>query len=111
MKTKIFLLLTAILLSVGIEAQAKKKDNQKETVEFEVSMTCHSCQKKIERNIPFEKGVTDLKVDLDKKTVLIEYRKDKTTQEKLQEAFEKMGYTAIAISPETNTEEKTEEAK
>lgn len=99
MKTKIFLLATTLLLSFGLNANAQKKDNKKESVEFDVSMTCHNCQKKIERNISFEKGVTDLKVDLEHKTVTVEYRNDKTTQDKLQQAIEKLGYT-VALHQE-----------
>lgn len=72
--------------------QNKKPTNDKEKVVFDVSMTCENCQKRIENNIAFEKGVTNMKVDLAKKTVEIEFKKSQTTVEKLQAAIEKLGY-------------------
>lgn len=72
--------------------EKKEKKNNKETVLFDVSMTCDNCKKRIEKNIPFEKGVSDLKVDLPNKTVMIVYQNNKTDISKLQQALEKMGY-------------------
>lgn len=103
MKTKIFLLATTLLLSLGINANAQKKDDKKESVEFDVSMTCDNCKKRIERTVSFEKGVTDMSVDLPAKTVFIEYRKDKTDSDKLQKAIEKLGYT-VTIHKEKKEE-------
>lgn len=94
MKAKLFTPLLILMLFVTSVAFAQdKKGNDKETVTFEVSMHCQSCQKRIEKNIPYEKGVTDLKVDLPNKTVSIEYKSDKTTVANLQKAIEKLGYT------------------
>lgn len=93
---KVFLIGLLLLLGAGttvLIAQNKKTvKNDKETVTFDVSMTCENCQKKIEKNIAFEKGVTDMKIDLEKKTVKIEYKKSQTTVDKLQKAIEKLGY-------------------
>ena len=94
MNVRIFLI--TILLTLGASmtlfGQNKKPANDKEKVVFDVSMTCENCQKRIENNIAFEKGVTDLKVDLAKKTVEIEFKKSQTTVAKLQAAIEKLGY-------------------
>ena len=96
MKTKILFLLTALLLSFGTNVSAqKKKDNKKESVEFDVSMTCENCKKRIERTVSFEKGVTDMKVNLPEKTVFIEFRADKTSSDTLQKAIEELGYTVV----------------
>lgn len=96
MGTKVTLIIVALLLICGgvIYAHNMKKDNKKDTVVFDVSMTCENCKKRIEKNIAYEKGVTDMKVDLPAKTVEVEYRKDKTSVDKLQKAFEKLGYNA-----------------
>lgn len=97
MKAKIFFLIMVCLttFSFGTYAQDKKaKKNNKEQVVFDVSMTCHNCQKKIEKNIPFEKGVSDMKVDLDSKTVMVQYNPNKTNVGDLQQAFKKLGYEA-----------------
>jgi len=79
-------------------AQDSKKKNEKETVTFVVeAMHCNNCIKKIEKNIAFEKGVTDLKCDLDTKTAEVTYRKDKTTTDKLASAFKKIGMEAVPV--------------
>lgn len=95
-KALLFMVMMCVAL-VGFDASAQKKEdkkNTKEQVVFDVSMTCENCKKKIERNIPFEKGVSDMKVDLPAKTVMVVYQTNKTDLEKLQKAFEKLGYTA-----------------
>lgn len=90
---KIIAVLLVLLLAGGgiILAQNKKKDT-KSDITFDVSMTCQNCKKRIEKNIAYEKGVTDLKVDLPSKTVWVQYKEDKTSPEKLQSAIEKLGY-------------------
>jgi copper chaperone CopZ len=40
-----------------------------------------------------EKGVKDIKVDLEKKEVTLVYNPTKTTEEKLKKAIEELGYT------------------
>lgn len=95
MKSKIILIVMLCLVSVGFNTYAqdkKEKKNDKKEVIFDVSMTCDNCKKKIEKNIAFEKGVSDMKVDLPGKTVMVVYQENKTNQEKLQKAIEKLGY-------------------
>lgn len=109
MKTKILLLLLACITVFSVEAFAqdkKSKKNNKEQVTFDVSMTCENCKKKIERNIPFEKGVSDMKVDLDTKTVMVQYNPNKTDEAKLQQAFNDLGYEA---SVHTDAKAETEQ--
>ncbi len=97
MKTRIVLIvmLCFISLSFNTYAQDKKaKKKEKKEVTFDVSMTCDNCKKRIEKNIAFEKGVSDMKVDLPGKTVMVVYQTNKTNIEKLQKAIEKLGYEA-----------------
>ena len=70
--------------------QSKKKKT--ETVTFTVGMHCKNCVKKVTDNISFEKGVKDLKVSLEDKTVTITYDPAKTNPETLKKAIEKLGY-------------------
>jgi copper chaperone CopZ len=56
-------------------------------------MHCQSCKERIEKAIPMEKGVKDIKVDLEKKEVTLVYNPTKTTEEKLKKAIEELGYT------------------
>ncbi|MGM9740550.1 MAG: heavy-metal-associated domain-containing protein [Candidatus Cryptobacteroides sp.] len=66
------------------------------TVTFNVSMHCGNCVKKINENISFEKGVKNLEVSLDKKTVTVTYDPAKTDVTKLKAALEKLGYKVTA---------------
>lgn len=105
MKSKIFVPFLMLMLLVGgtVFAQDKKADkkNEKETVLFDVSMHCENCKKRIEKTIAYEKGVTDMNVDLPNKTVMVEFKKDKTSVTKLQTALEKLGYD-VSVHSETN---------
>lgn len=105
MKSKIFAPFLMLMLLVGgtVFAQDKKTDkkNEKETVLFDVSMHCENCKKRIEKTIAYEKGVTDMNVDLPNKTVMVEFKKDKTSVTKLQTALEKLGYD-VSVHSETN---------
>ena len=74
-----------------------KKVKKTETVTFKVSMHCKNCVSKITDNISFIKGVEDLKVSLDQKTVTITFNPAKTDEATLQKAIEKLGYTAEKV--------------
>lgn len=89
--------ISALLLS-AVNVFAGK--NSKETVTFQVPMKCHKCQAKIENNIAYEKGVTDLSVNLEEKKVTVTYKKKSTDEEKLKEAFKKLGYEVTVVEEE-----------
>lgn len=99
MKTKIIFitLLATILTMNGIAANKK--------VVYNVSMHCESCQKRIEKNIAFEKGVKDMVVSLKDKTVAITFDDTKTNSEKLIAAFNKLGYEASEMKTNVNATE------
>lgn len=95
MKRVILVMFCALFAFSMAYAQDTKKKNSKETVTFVVDgMDCANCVKKIEKNIAFEKGVTDLKCDLPTRTAEVTYRSDKTTEDKLVAAFKKIGMDA-----------------
>ena len=77
MKRLIMLLFCAVCtVSMTFAQDAKKK---KDSVTFFIeAMDCDHCIKKIEKNIAFEKGVTDLKCDLSTRTAIVAYKTDKT---------------------------------
>lgn len=93
-------MLAVIMLAsfAGVSAQ-EKKDNKNETVVFNVSMDCMGCKNKIEKNIAFEKGVKDLDVNLENKTVKVTYDTRKTSKENLIAAIKKLGYDAEVETP------------
>jgi len=101
-------ILKAIVFYLAIGCTPLYAQDTKKGVEevcFNVSMSCHNCQNKIEKNIPWEKGVKDLKVNLEEKTVTIKYDAKKTTVEKLKTALEGLDFTC---SIATDVKEKEE---
>ena len=66
-------------------------------VVFATSIHCASCGKKLQENIAFEKGVKDLKVDVQGKTVTVTFNPVKTDTLKLKKAINKLGYTAEVV--------------
>lgn len=77
-----------------LQDKKAKKVRKTEEVSFRVNMHCKNCVNKITDKISFVKGVEDLDVSLEKKTVTISYNPDKTDAESLAKAIEKCGYKA-----------------
>ena len=98
MKTKnlIISIIAVFMATLSVEAQ-NKKTNHNKTVTFEVTMTCENCKKTIEKNIAFEKGMKDMKVDLDNKLVTLTFDSRKNNEQKIIEAFSKLGYDAVVM--------------
>ena len=94
---QIILAVMFLLGSATVSAQDKKKNNKEEQVVFSVSMDCHSCEQKIKKNIPYEKGVKDLTTELEKRLVTIKYQTDKTDKAKLKKSIEKLGFTCEEV--------------
>jgi|LAHU01.1.fsa_nt_gb copper chaperone CopZ len=90
-----------ICLLITIQAGAREKKDSRKTdeVTFLTNLDCENCAKKIADKLPFEKGVKDMKVDVPKKTVWIQYQPSKTDKDKLKKAIEKIGYTAEEVKP------------
>lgn len=106
MKTlKTLLICAALIAGVSVSAQQPAKTQDKkaktETVTFDVSLHCHNCQAKIEKNIPWEKGVKELQVDLENKQVTITYDPKKTNEDTLKKAIEELGYECTIPGDET----------
>ncbi|MGQ1784204.1 MULTISPECIES: heavy-metal-associated domain-containing protein [unclassified Saccharicrinis] len=82
---------TLVLLIGATTAFAKEKPKTKQIV-FECSVDCHSCEEKIMKNIPYEKGVKKVEVDIPGKLVTVSFREDKNTSDGVKKALEKLGY-------------------
>ena len=102
------LILLGLILCLGtvfdMQAQDKSKKKKTEEVVFLTDIHCENCKKKIEKNISWEKGVKDLRVDLDNKKVTILYDSAKTNPDNLKTAIEKLGYACEIVAPKTNKE-------
>lgn len=91
MKALKVLFVLMLIGSISLSAQNKKKNEEK--VSFDVSLSCQGCKAKLEKNIPWEKGVKDMDVNVGEKTVTIVYDVRKTTPDKLKQAIEKLNFT------------------
>ena len=103
MKRFLFITLTLLLIA-GTAAFAQDKKQKKNAdireVTFVTTIDCKNCVKKVEANLPYEKGIKDMKVNLDDRTIWIKYDATKTDKEKLAAAIVKLGYEAEELIPE-----------
>ena len=103
---RIITLIMALLLVAGTATAAlaqdkkQKKNANLQEVTFVTTIDCKNCVKKVEANLPYEKGIKDMKVNLDDRTVWIKYDANKTDKEKLAAAIVKLGYEAEELIPE-----------
>lgn len=99
-------LLSVLLMFSGTANAQNKKESKESQVTFSVPIDCPSCQKKLEAKLPYEKGVKDLKIDLEKQTIWFSYSPDKTNKENLIKALDKLGYKAVEVTKEEPSKEK-----
>lgn len=84
MKTVITL---ALLLTLGLTLDGQvKKDT---TVLFKLRIHCPSCKAKLDKNMPFEKGIKNYKLNMKDTTVLLTFRVGKNTVAGLKAAIER----------------------
>lgn len=95
LKTAIMALTLVFLTSIAFAGNEEIK--KVDTVIFKVEMDCMGCVGKIEKNIPYEKGVKALKVDFKKQQVSITYKTKSTNKENLKKALEKMKFKVEEI--------------
>lgn len=98
MKRNIITTAVLFFLFTSVSLSGQEKSNKElATVKFETSIDCQNCVNTIMKNIPFEKGVKDVKCDLATKEVTVQYQKDKNKPEQLKRSIEKLGYTAKEV--------------
>jgi copper chaperone CopZ len=94
MRKILIIALSLLTLTFAANAQDKKNSKMSE-VKFDVTnMHGDHCKQRIEKNIPFEKGIKDVAVNLKENTVTVKYDNTKTDAEKIKEAFKQLGYGA-----------------
>jgi periplasmic mercuric ion binding protein len=110
MKTtmKSVLAIFALLFFISFTASAQDSISSGKTavIKIQTSAVCGSCKTRIEKNMAFEKGVTDVVLDLDTKIVTITYRPTKTSPDKLRLALSKIGYDADNVLADPTAYEK-----
>lgn len=104
MKKILFVCLAAALsLSVGTLAAKNDKKAKTVTTVFKTDIDCEHCAERIMANIPFEKGVKDVKVDVPSKEVTVVYDASKNTPEGLIKGFSKIRVKAEACPSACDT--------
>jgi periplasmic mercuric ion binding protein len=93
-----FLLLFANLVATAQDTNANVKgDKRLAHLDIHTSTVCDMCEKTIEENLIYEKGVKKVNVDLAKSEIHVEYDPKKNTPEALRTAVSKLGYMADEI--------------
>ena len=87
---KIMMILAALAVVAGVATAAPKEKAEKKivTVVFTTDLDCHHCAQKVLNTIPYEKGIKDVVVNVQKKTVLVKFDAAKNNIESLTKAFE-----------------------
>jgi copper chaperone CopZ len=95
-----------ILFAITISVNAQQKPKKTETVKYLTSIDCQACVDKIMTNLPQEKGIKDVKCDLETKEVTVVYQKEKNNPEEIKKSLEKLGYTAKVTPSEKRQDQK-----
>ena len=93
-------ILTLFVALLGCTAYAK--DIEELVVTTNPPMSCQNCENKIKGNLRFEKGIKKIETNIPDQRVTIEYDADKTNPEKIEEAFQKIGYNVKVVNCENN---------
>lgn len=109
MKTIQYILATvALFLFANVAAFSKnaKQEVRNDTVIYTMPMHGAHCEMLIMKNMPYEKGVSKVKVDTKKQIATIIFKQDKTNKESLVKAFNKLGYDAQEVKDTTKVTDK-----
>lgn len=105
MKIMKFFLVLAVLLSAALAVNAQKKGEK--TMVYKATLHCGSCKAKVEKNVAFEKGVKNLKVDMKAQTITVTFREDKNTAEGIKKAIEKQDVAVQSMEAKESGKAKT----
>lgn len=99
---RLLMALICIMCACSVAFAQDQPKKKKETVTFYVEeMECQNCVKKVEKNIAFEKGVSDLRCNLSNRTAKVTYNTSKTSTENLIAAFKKIGMEAVVTDEDS----------
>lgn len=93
---KLSLFGAAALLAISAYA----KEIKTVVVTTDPEMECENCENKIRNELKFTKGVKRIAIDRPAQQVTITYDADKTSVEKLANAFAKIGYEVTVVKEE-----------
>ena len=99
MKKIVFITVTLLLLSgVVFTIQAQ----QIKVVEIQTSAQCEMCKERLESNLSFEKGIKNVKLDMETKKLSVTYKSSKTDINAVKNTIVGLGYDAddLKANPE-----------
>lgn len=104
--TTMAFLAIVILFSGALVAQEKQKKKKVETIEIQSSVVCGDCEERVISNMAFEKGIKDVKVNLETKVITVTYKTAKTDEETIKKAITMIGYDADEMLADDKAYEK-----
>lgn len=105
MKKQVFILFLALGLCTVCFAQQKSKKTR--TAEIAIpGYCCKGLNATIEKTLAYERGVVDWTLNLDKKSVTVVYREDKTNATKIEKALAANGVRTANVKPNPRAIEK-----
>ena len=92
---KKILILTLSVMLFSASTYAEKKGTK--TDDFVVAMDCQSCANKIKDALAFEKGIKELKFDIENNLLTVSYDSKKCNADKIVKALDKIDYKAELV--------------
>ncbi len=105
---KAFSIMFMLMLSLAVAA---KGDIRTVIYTTTPQMHCEGCEQKIKGSVRFVRGVKSITTDVQNQRVTITYDAEKTTPEKIEEAFSKVGYSVREVSASGRESGKKEKDK
>ncbi|MBP7513047.1 MAG: heavy-metal-associated domain-containing protein [Flavobacteriales bacterium] len=99
---KLFLLAFLLVGSAARSQDTKGSD----TLLIHTNAVCDMCEKTIETELVYERGVKAVDVDLEQNTIMVSIDPKKTDREKVRTAVTKLGYSADGKLPDMAAREK-----
>lgn len=87
-------IITMLVAIFAISASAKQSADTTVCFTVNPAMSCQNCENKIVTNLRYEAGVSDISASAKEGVVKVKFNPAKTSVDKLQKAFAKIGYTA-----------------
>ena len=89
------IILVLVLIVGGTSAMAQNKNEA--TAEIKSSVVCPMCQRTIEYDLTFQKGVKSVNVDLEKRVIELTFNTKKTNVDELRKRITMIGYDADSL--------------
>ena len=95
----------AFIMALALAATCAAKDIRTVVLTTNPQIHCANCEKTIKDFIRFEKGIKDIRTNLEDKTITIKYDADKISVEEIIRGFQKIDYEAIEVQPTPTNKE------